>query len=383
METAGEPATPHDQAAPAGGRPLVSIVMPMLNEERYIAACLDSLLAQTFDMSRAEFFVIDGGSTDRSRDIVREYGRRHAGIALLDNPFRYQAQALNIAIPHCRGEYVLRIDCHSSYPPDYVAQVVRTFEETGADNVAGATISRPGAETTEAMAIYLVQGSRLGGGASYARQEGGVGRFLSGPGMTSGWSFRRSAILRTGPFDERLIRNQDNEYTCRLAQKGGRVFWGPKVRSIYYARSRVGKFLRLMFRNGFYHMLTWRVCPQSFAVMHSVPAVFVLALLTLSAAAVFWPPARWLLGGMMAVYGLAVTGAAIGAAMNAGARYLAWLPWLFFLTHLAYGSGTLLGAVRFGMIRLDNTDAQRCRDTATLEKSEMRGPKLETSPKDP
>ncbi|MEE8168985.1 MAG: glycosyltransferase family 2 protein [Phycisphaerae bacterium] len=343
---------------------LASVVMPMLNEARFIGPCLDSVLTQTFDVSRVEILVVDGGSTDCSREIVREYAVRHPQIRLLENPYRYQAQALNIAIPQTRGKYVLRMDCHSTYVRDYIEQVVSAFERTGADNVQGPNVTRPGADTTEASAIFFVQGSRLGGGTAYGRQEGGEGRFLRKKDATSGWSFTRRILDQVGPFDERLIRNQDNEYTSRLLGMGGRAWFEPKARAHYFARSSVAAFLRLMFRNGYYHMLTWRISPESFSMTHAAPAAFVLSLIVLgAAAAILGMPALGLLIGVLAIHAVAIAAESIRISAKDGLRFLLWLPWLFPVMHLVYGIGTLLGVLRFGFVPIDRSSRGRRVDT--------------------
>src|SRR5207253_8583359 len=127
-----------------------------------------------------------------------------------------------------------------------------------------------------------------------------------GQELTSGWSFRREILGRAGSFDERLIRNQDNEYTCRIARLGGRVYFAPRARCFYYARTRVAAFLKLMFRNGFYHMLTWRVSPESFHPLHCVPAVFVTVLVLLVIMSRFTSAAVWGLTAVLGVYAVAV-----------------------------------------------------------------------------
>lgn len=349
--------------------PLVSIIMPMLNEERYIGQCLDSVLAQNFDMARVEILIVDGGSRDQSCKIVAEYAARNSNLRLLHNPFRYQAQALNIAIPQSRGRYVLRMDVHSKYADDYIREIVRAFEETGAENVAGPNISQPGANTNAAMSVFLVQASRLGGGASFGRQEGGRGRFLTAANeRTSGWSFRRDSLDKVGPFDERLVRNQDNEYSCRLRRMGGRVWFEPKARSWYFARATVRKFLMLMYRNGFYHMLTWRVSPGSFSLNHCAPAALVASLAGLAAGSWFWPQARMALAFECVLYFAVVFAECARVAIGHGLKFAFWLAWLIPMTHMAYGLGTLLGVLRFALSRTERTDmARRLHTSATAE----------------
>ena len=122
---------------PLAGGLLVSIVVPMLNEERYIGGCLDSILAGSFPPEQCEVLVVDGGSVDGSREIVRARSDRHPSLRLLNNPRRIQGAAMNIGIQNARGKYVLRMDAHSEYPRDYVQNCVEELERTGADNVGG------------------------------------------------------------------------------------------------------------------------------------------------------------------------------------------------------------------------------------------------------
>ena len=75
--------------------PFVSVVIPVYNEERYIEACLASVLGQDYPAERYEVIIADGGSTDRTRVIVESTAVRHPMVRLIDNPGRTQAHGLN------------------------------------------------------------------------------------------------------------------------------------------------------------------------------------------------------------------------------------------------------------------------------------------------
>ena len=334
------------------GTPLVSIVIAMYNEARYIGLCLDSILAQDFDMSRCEIIVVDGRSQDDSAAIVRSYCERYPNVRLLDNPRRVQVAALNLGAGIARGRYMLQMDSHCRYQSDYIRQVVATFERTGAANVAGQFVARPGDETTIARAIWLVQGSRFGAGASYGRQPGPERMVGENEHVTSGWSFRRDLFDRVGWFDERLISNHDNDMSCRAHEAGLGVCYNPAIVAEYFSRARIWPFLRTMFRNGYYLMPMWRIRPSSFALMHAVPMAFVLTLLVSGVAGLFWPPAWWLTAAALGSYGLVDMAVSIGLAARHGAVMLPLLPWLFLATHGSYGIGTVAGVIRFGLGRL-------------------------------
>jgi len=117
--------------------PTVSIIIPLFNEERYISKCLDSILSNDYPQDRLEILLIDGMSTDRSREIVQDYIKRFPFIRLLENPKRIQAAALNIGLQEAMGEIIIRMDAHTLYAPDYISRCVELLEMMEAANVGG------------------------------------------------------------------------------------------------------------------------------------------------------------------------------------------------------------------------------------------------------
>src|SRR5579884_3115021 len=116
---------------------IVSIVIPMRNEEKRIAGCLNSILANDFPKDELEIIVADGRSEDRSREIVEKLAEHNPQIRLIDNPRRIVPSGLNAAIALARGRYIIRMDAHSEYPSDYVSACVRELESGVADVVGG------------------------------------------------------------------------------------------------------------------------------------------------------------------------------------------------------------------------------------------------------
>ena len=117
--------------------PFVSVVIPVFNEERYIEACLASVLDQDYPADRYEVIVADGGSTDRTRAIVESTSVLHPNVRLIDNPGRTQAHGLNLAILASRGEFIARQDGHAEWSPHHLRRSIELLLETGADNVGG------------------------------------------------------------------------------------------------------------------------------------------------------------------------------------------------------------------------------------------------------
>src|SRR4029079_1263028 len=91
---------------------LATVVIPARNEERFIARCLESVLAQTYP--NIEILVVDGQSDDRTRAIVTEIAAQHPRVRLLDNPRRIVPSALNVGMAEAKGKWFVRIDAHAT-----------------------------------------------------------------------------------------------------------------------------------------------------------------------------------------------------------------------------------------------------------------------------
>ena len=163
--------------------PMVSVVVPCLNEEKHIAACLDSILANTYPQSRTEILIVDGLSTDRTREIVVGYSRRYPFISLIDNPQRVIPCAMNVGIKEARGTVIIKMDAHSICPDDYIDKCVWNAYEYGAQNTGGVLRVQPGADTIQAKAISVALSHPFGSGNAFVKT--GVRR----PGL---WGFIRS-----------------------------------------------------------------------------------------------------------------------------------------------------------------------------------------------
>jgi len=112
--------------------PFVTVVVPVRNEERCIAATLHSLLAQNYSTDRFEVIVVDGRSDDGTVPIVEQMQIEFPNLRLLDNPRRLSSAARNLGVQHARGDYVLVVDGHCQLDsPYYLRRLVEVFERHG------------------------------------------------------------------------------------------------------------------------------------------------------------------------------------------------------------------------------------------------------------
>lgn len=332
----------------AGAQPLVSIVIPCRNERGWIGRCLDSLLDGSYPPDRLEILVVDGMSDDGTREEVSAYARTHDHIRLIDNPARVTPIALNIGIRSARGDVVMRVDAHNSYPDNYVASLVEWLERSGADNVGGVCITEPGGPGPGARAIAIAMSHPLGVGNSYFRIGTSEPRWVD---TVPFGCYRREVFDRIGLFDEDLIRNQDDELNMRLIRAGGRILLVPDVVSSYHARDTLGKLWRMYYQYGYFKPLVARKVGGVFTWRQLVPPAFVLALVVSTIAAIVLPKSSLALALIVAAYLVAIAAIAIPVAARHGARVALAFCTAIPVLHLSYGLGFLKGAMDFLVLR--------------------------------
>ena len=283
-------------------KPFVTIAMPALNEERYIAPAILSLsrIADRFDY---EILVLDGGSTDRTRQIVEVFARADPRIRLIPNERRIQSAAVNLAaaVADPRSRYLVRADCHADYPEGFVEQCIDALERNDATSVV-VPMKTVGA-TCFQKAVATAQNSRLGNGGSAHRMAGGS-QFVDHGHHAA---FRRDAFLAAGGYDETFTHNEDAELDVRLRRAGGRIWLEADAAISYFPRATLPALARQYFAHGKGRAKTIRKHGMRPKLRQLLPLAAVgLALLSL-------------LGAVFTPYLLAVPVAYISAALVAGA----------------------------------------------------------------
>lgn len=311
----------------------------MRNEEDYIARCLDSLLAQSYPGTSYEIIVVNGRSSDRSEEIVDSFCRQYPNVRCLENPAGIAPCAMNIGIRSASGEIIIRADGHNFYPRDYVENCVRCLEETGADNVGGPWLTVPANKSFGARLVAAILTSPFGVGDSPFRvgcQEGYVETVPFG-------AFRREVFDRVGMYNERLVRNQDNDLNARIRASGGRIYQTPALRTKYHPVASFQKLLKVTFKTSQWHLFSVSENGRSMSLRHLVPASFVLGIVGLIAASIANRFALVTLGAIATAYFLLGLYFAVLRSRNDGPGVVLALPFACFLFHLSYGLGTLCG----------------------------------------
>ena len=314
----------------------VSVVMPVYNEEKYIEKCVDSLLEQDYPLEDMEWIFVDGCSKDKTVELLQGYAEKYPGlIKVLNNPKKIVPCAMNIGIAQAVGKYIVRLDAHADYAKDYISKCVQYLDTTDAENVGGVAETKANGFMGNAIAKML--SSKFGVGNSQFRTNGESGYVDTVPFG----AFRREVFEKYGGYDERLVRNQDNEMNYRIRKNGGKIYLADDIRLSYYCRDTVGGIASMANKNGMWNVITMKLCPGSMGLRHFIPLAFVLSVVTLGLLGIahflFW----WALGVEMALY-LALD-VIFSIRQASSFREMLALTFLFPVFHVAYGLGSVKG----------------------------------------
>ena len=223
--------------------PGVSVVLPILNEERFLAEAISAILAQKYG-GKLEVILALGPSGDKTDEIARELAAKDARVVLVASPTGRTAAGLNLAIAKAKYSIICRIDGHAQISDTYIAQAVATMRATGAVNVGG-VMAAEGQNSFE-RAVATAMRSPLGvGGARF--HVGGK----AGPADTVYLGvFDRAALQAAGGYDERFTRAQDWELNFRLRQAGGVIWFDPALVVTYRPRPNFKTLAKQYFEYG-------------------------------------------------------------------------------------------------------------------------------------
>jgi len=331
----------------------ISVICPVYNEEKYIGNCINSLLKQDFAWNESEIIFIDGYSSDKTVQIIKEYVDRYPFIKKLDNPQKITPISLNIGIRAAKNEIIFRIDAHTIYPSSYFSILSHYLIELNADNVGGVCRTLPGGQGLIPICIAKVMSSIFGVGNSLFRI--GAKNIVEVDTVPFG-CFRREIFNRIGFFDEELIRNQDDEFNGRIIKNGGKIFLIPQVIIDYYTRDKISKFSKMFYQYGLFKPLVNKKLKTNATLRQFFPLALVLSIIFALFLFAFQVISYKILLLGMSIYIIFALSFAVKEGDNIGQVLL--LPILYFILHISYGWGYLCGIIRFLLLNKSSSNSE-------------------------
>lgn len=320
----------------------VAIVIPTLNEERFISRCLNSIIKQTYEFEKMDVMIIDGGSTDNTKKIVAEYQKSHQNIRFIENKKKIQSVAFNIGFKKSTAPYIIRLDAHAEYDSKYISLCIENLkQDEKRGNVGGRCNILPFNQSLWAQTNAILNHSRFGiGGAAFR-----VSNEAHNTDSVPFGAFPRKIIEKIGGMREDLPRGEDNEYNSRIRKAGYKIFFDPNIISSYFARPTLGASCKQMYANGNSIGYLYYIDREAIGIRHLVPLLFVVSGLFSIIISVLWSPFCYVFCGGLALY---IIADAIASIMGAKDNVKCTLPLfiLFFCVHVSYGMGTIAGLIK-------------------------------------
>ena len=315
----------------------VTVMMPVRNEQHHLAKAVESVLAQNYP-GELEIILAIGPSVDETERVAEELAKKHPSIKLIQNPRGLTTVGLNLAMSQAKGDVIVRVDAHSELAENYISRGVAILRETGAV-LAGGIMQAMG-KTPLQKAVAFGYGSRFGLGGGRYHVGGKAGEAESAYlGI-----FDAQALRNVSGYDEKIIRGEDWDLAQRLKARGGKVWFDPDLVVNYWPRSNIRALAWQFYSTGVWRGELTRRSPTKASIRYFIPPIALLALVALSALAIFSSVNQNVLIILVALY-LLMLGVAAGTAKLLGVfdRLMVFvaLP----VMHLSWAVGFWVGLV--------------------------------------
>ena len=320
----------------------VTVMMPVRNEQHHLAKAVESVLAQNYP-GELEIILAIGPSVDETERVAEELAKKHPSIKLIQNPRGLTTVGLNLAMSQAKGDVIVRVDAHSELAENYISRGVAILRETGAV-LAGGIMQAMG-KTPLQKAVAFGYGSRFGLGGGRYHVGGKAGEAESAYlGI-----FDAQALRNVSGYDEKIIRGEDWDLAQRLKAQGGKIWFSPELVVNYWPRSNIRALAWQFYSTGVWRGELTRRSPTKASIRYFIPPIALLALVALSALAIFSSVNQNVLIILVALY-LLMLGVAAGTAKLLGVfdRLMVFvaLPVMHLSWAVGFWVGLVLGAKR-------------------------------------
>jgi glycosyltransferase involved in cell wall biosynthesis len=307
--------------------PDLSVILPVLNEANHLAAAVKAILSQDYP-GKFEVILAIGPSKDETLEIAKELAKSDSRVVVVLNPTGRTAAGLNIALAKSNSPIIVRVDGHAEIPSNYLSIAVELLRETGAVNVGGlmGAVGKTKFEKSVARAMR----SPLGVGAAKFHTGGGSGEVDT---VYLG-CFLREALTEIGGFDERFIRAQDWELNFRLRERGGKIYFDPRLEVTYRPRPNLAALAKQYFEYGRWRRVVSRKHAGTVNYRYLAPPVALVGTVISLIAGLLVSP--WLLvpAGVYAGFTLIA-----GVALGKGLLEKLLMPAVLFTMQMSWGAG--------------------------------------------
>lgn len=314
-----------------------SIIIPTYNEQDYISNCIESILNQNYKKELLEIIIVDGSSTDDTILIVEELQKKNQKIKLKENPERRTPQSLNIGVKESTGEVVVILGAHTMLDKDFIYFNNKYLNEKNV-KVTGGTQINKGLNFMQRSIGLAMENPFAMASAPYrwSKKEQFVDTVVYA-------AYRRELFDEIGFFEENFTISEDAEFNWRIRKAGHKIFFSPNIKSYYYPRKNLKKFIHQMFRYGILRVNVLKKHFSAIKMSHIIPSLFVLSLITLFFLTLFTKIDAIYIWIFIISYLVANLIGTLSKVKKENLLYVFVIPIIIFLMHFSWGLGFIVG----------------------------------------
>ena len=315
----------------------ISFIVVAFNAASSLPSLFEDLLRQDYPHHLIEVILVDSASEDETKAVMEQFAKTSGfSVRILSNPKRWLAPGCNIALEAATGEAVIRLDAHAHIPSDFLSNSVSALKDK--DIIGGAVLSTAPSDWQEAV-FRALDTSRFCGGAASFRNTGKAHEVKS----LAYELCRLFVYQKTGPYDERLQRTEDNDMHYRMRRAGFHLYFDPSIISWHTARNSLTGQLSQKWGNGVWIGRTLYIQPHCFEIHHLVPMLFTLVFVFFLIFTMYNAFPFFLLCLFYLIFDLIFAAEAAKESPVGKIPVFLFTPFLFPLIHFTYGFGTIFG----------------------------------------
>lgn len=316
--------------------PFVSVIVGIRNEELFIEECIESLLSLDYPSDHYEVIIVDGMSSDKTRDLVQKYP-----VKLLLNNKKNVAAARNLGVENAIGDLVAFTDGDCKVDSQWLKILVREMQNAPYDVVCfGGPNLIFETDPVFGRVVGYSQETFLGSGGSAQSKNSTKKHYVSSlPNCNA--MYKKSVIQEVGYFDERFLIGQDGDLNYRICKKGHKFLYVPEAQVLHHRRGTLHAFSVRMFKYGMWMAELFKKHGKFvrwYAFLPSIAIVFLVALLISSV--IYYTPILFL-HALIAIYFVLVFVTSIQVTCKMRSTYGLFAFFVIPVQHVTYGLGFL------------------------------------------
>jgi glycosyltransferase involved in cell wall biosynthesis len=319
----------------------ISIIIPCRNEQDYIAGCLESIICGKYPINLVEVIVVDGMSDDNTRNIILDYCNKYDFIETIDNIKQTTPYAFNLGIKNSSSDFIVFMGSRFEISKNYIQYSIDKLKSNDELGCIGGAIYNI-YENKISETISKVMNSKFGVGVGNFRTNFNDELYVD---TVSCAVYRTSIFEEIGLFDEKLTRNQDDDFNYRVIKAGYKILSSNKISYKYFVRASFSKLFKQYYQYGYWKVFVNKKHKTITTVRQIVPFLFVSYLFAFSIS-------LWFLGGYvyiasvpLALYVLLIS--YFSVQLGDKSSEIINLLKSFFILHFSYGLGYLEGVFDF------------------------------------